>query len=72
MRFGDTLKNGATVIDFHEGTRIVLAGWLRGPRTEFITWYVDTNGNAELGHYFDSIGVAVHDFDMRIVRLVGE
>jgi len=55
-----TLKNGALVIE--RSGRVVLAQW-KG--SEFVTWNIDSDGNAYWGHYFKDITSAAEDFLIR-------
>jgi len=62
---GTTLENGAFVIAQKDD--VVLAHWARGAKgIEFITWQVDTEGNAYWGHYKDDLSEALNDFKKRI------
>lgn len=70
MNIGDVMKNGATVVDVDTSTGgtdrgIVLATWQRNAQPEFITWWVDKDGDAYWGHYFNSQLEAREDFDTR-------
>jgi hypothetical protein len=48
---GDTIKNGATILAIHAiADRITVLCRFRGDR-EFVTWRLDTEGNAFWGHY---------------------
>ncbi len=60
------LKNGALVIAMAPNT--VLARWGRGGRLEFVTWYVDEDGNTYSGHYFTDIKEAAIDYEERRQR----
>lgn len=63
-----TLKNGAFVIEYHysrlNDRRTVVAEWWGS--CPFVTWRVDEEGNAWLGHYFQSLDEAMQDFQKRI------
>lgn len=59
------LKNGAKVHDYYwtdRDERVVLCSW----KDEFVTWRVDKEGNAYLGHYFETYRAAMMDFFERI------
>jgi hypothetical protein len=60
---GRWLKNGALVLD--AAPCVVLAKWFRGMQAEFITWYMDAEGNTYYGHYFTNIKDAALDFEER-------
>jgi hypothetical protein len=57
------MNNGARVIAIHDD--IVLASF----RGEYVTWKLDSEGNAYFGHYYqDSLVKAVEDFAERTGR----
>jgi hypothetical protein len=56
LQVGDTMKNGATVLEA-KGDK-VLAMRFR----EFVVWTVDEEGNAFWGHYTPSVCEAVETF----------
>jgi|WetSurMetagenome_2_1015567.scaffolds.fasta_scaffold1033859_2 hypothetical protein len=56
------LKNGAVVIARH--IDIVLCKW----DDQYVTWTVDDEGNAYLGHYHMNIFSAVADYGNRLKR----
>ena len=61
---GDRLPNGAIVIQMRG--EIVLAlypGW-----QPWVTWRLDAEHNAYLGHYFATLARALEDFDKRHPR----
>jgi hypothetical protein len=64
------LKNGAKVLksfwDRPNGS-IVLCSWKDD--AEFVTWRIDDEGNAFLGHYFETYGEAFRDFMDRGAKL---
>ena len=63
---GDTLRNGATVLEHDPGAGIVLA--MRAvslDRVQYITWHLDSLGAAYWGHYFDDMVLAVQDYQRR-------
>jgi hypothetical protein len=64
---GTILKNGAEVLDSHP--RFVLAKWGRAGSVEFISWYVDEDGNTFYGHYTTSLQDAVVDFATRCMDI---
>ena len=54
---GSLLKNSALVIMSHQvrdNLHIVLCWWANGKNGEFITWFVDSKDNAEVGIYSDN------------------
>jgi hypothetical protein len=58
---GDRLPNGAIVLKMRG--EIVLAlypGW-----QPWVTWRLDDDHNAYLGHYFETLARALEDFDKR-------
>ena len=61
------LNNGATVIESHHSEKYnrttVIAKW-HGDHP-FVTWRTDSDGNAYLGHYFETLAAAVADFQER-------
>jgi hypothetical protein len=67
MEFGDTLPNGATVVDYRAGLGegVVLAR-VKGVQS-WVTWRVRNNDPATTcaGHYFYSLAEAVADYDTR-------
>ena len=62
---GDTLPNGAIVLKMRGET--VLALW-RGSWQPWVTWQLDDDHNAYLGHYFATLARALEDFDKRHPR----
>jgi hypothetical protein len=64
MRPGDKLKNGAILIAREND--IVLAMWNRySVHMEYITWYIDEDGDTSGGQYFIDFKQAVNDFYKR-------
>jgi len=64
------LKNGAFVLEaFYSSLterRTVLAEWKQNTHHPYVTWRLDENGNAYLGHYFSTLDAATEDFNQRI------
>lgn len=64
MKIGDTLHNGATVIEFNDKT--ILARWINDT-TPYVTWRY-FNGDPKTtswGHYFSTIEEAAKDYQNR-------
>ena len=55
----ETLNNGATIIE--QRGEVVLAKW----RGEFVTWVVNSKGDAFWGNYHRGLASAVTDFEER-------
>lgn len=62
---GDKLPNGAIVLQMRGDTVLAL---YRGNWQPWVTWRLDDDHNAYLGHYFATLAHAMADFEKRHPR----
>ena len=69
MKFGDRLRNGATVI---AATETHVLAHREVDYEPWITWAVGPEGSTHHGHYFNELGPAAADLALRTARMVRE
>ena len=57
---GDTLKNGATVL---ESRKDIVLAFVKGALQPFVIWSLDNENNAYWGHYFKDMNKASKVFN---------